>query len=158
MRQTSHLQSIPCHTLRSRSGVISATAAVIRVRGKVVPVLEQLNITSWRRIDPRLWVDLRDGKDDMEKLKWLTLQEIELRPLGGPARSQSLYRLRYWGSRPRILINLPTNVSDKNLAHSSYTLKTYDVVLTYTGLVADFCFQILKAAYMYALSCRFREM
>jgi hypothetical protein len=40
------------------------------------------------------WVDPRAGLDDME-----TLPEVELRPLGRTARSQSLYRLRYPGSR-----------------------------------------------------------
>jgi hypothetical protein len=37
------------------------------------------------------WMDLRVGLDDMEKSKFLTLQE--LRPLGRPICSQSLYRL-----------------------------------------------------------------
>jgi hypothetical protein len=40
-------------------------------------------------------VDLRAGLDDVEKKKLLTLPGLELRPLGRPARSQSLYRLRY---------------------------------------------------------------
>jgi hypothetical protein len=54
------------------------------------------------------WVDLRTGLEDMEKRKFLTLLVLELRPLGYPARSQSLYRLRYPGSLflPSILINL----------------------------------------------------
>jgi hypothetical protein len=34
------------------------------------------------------------GLDDVEKRKFLTLPGLELRPLGGLARSQSLYRLR----------------------------------------------------------------
>jgi hypothetical protein len=33
------------------------------------------------------WVDLRAGLDDREKGKFLTLPELELRPLGRPARS-----------------------------------------------------------------------
>jgi hypothetical protein len=37
----------------------------------------------------------RAGLDDVEKKKFLTLTGLELRPLGRPARSQSLYRLRY---------------------------------------------------------------
>jgi hypothetical protein len=37
----------------------------------------------------------RAGLDDVEKRKFLTLPVLELRPLGRPARSQSLYRLRY---------------------------------------------------------------
>jgi hypothetical protein len=41
------------------------------------------------------WVDPRAGPDDVEKRKFLILQALELRPLSHPARSQSLYRLRY---------------------------------------------------------------
>jgi hypothetical protein len=44
------------------------------------------------------WVDARAGLDDVEKRKLLTLPGLELRSLGRPARSQSLYRLRYPGS------------------------------------------------------------
>jgi hypothetical protein len=44
------------------------------------------------------WVGPKAGVDDVEKRKFLTLQGLELRPLGRPARSQSLYRLRYPGS------------------------------------------------------------
>jgi hypothetical protein len=43
-------------------------------------------------------VDHRAGLDDVEKRKFLTLPGLELRPVGRPARSQSLYRLRYRGS------------------------------------------------------------
>jgi hypothetical protein len=46
----------------------------------------------------RGWVDPRTGLDDVEKRKFVTLQELELRPLGRPARSQSLCRLSYLGS------------------------------------------------------------
>jgi hypothetical protein len=42
-------------------------------------------------------VDTRAGLEDVEKRKFLTLQGLELRPLGRPARSQLLYRLRYPG-------------------------------------------------------------
>jgi hypothetical protein len=44
------------------------------------------------------WVDTRAGLDDVEKRKFLTLPELELRPLGHPSRSQPLYRLRNPGS------------------------------------------------------------
>jgi hypothetical protein len=44
------------------------------------------------------WVDLRAGLDDLKKRKLFTLLGLELRPLGRPARSLSLYRLRYPGS------------------------------------------------------------
>jgi hypothetical protein len=40
-------------------------------------------------------VDRRAGLDDMEKRRLLTLTGLELRTIGQPARSQSLYRLRY---------------------------------------------------------------
>jgi hypothetical protein len=42
-------------------------------------------------------VSLRIGLDGVEKRVFLTLPGLELRPLGRPARSQSLYRLRYPG-------------------------------------------------------------
>jgi hypothetical protein len=48
------------------------------------------------------WVDPRVGLDDMEKWKFLTLSGLELRPLGRPASSQSLYRLRYGGSLRKV--------------------------------------------------------
>jgi hypothetical protein len=45
------------------------------------------------------WVDPRAGLDDVEKRKFLTLLGFELRTLRRPARSQSLYRLRFPGSK-----------------------------------------------------------
>jgi hypothetical protein len=47
-------------------------------------------------------VDPRAGLDNVEKRKFLTLQGLELRPLGRPARRQSLYGLRYPGSFPSL--------------------------------------------------------
>jgi hypothetical protein len=44
------------------------------------------------------WVDPRAGLDDVEKRTLLNLLGLELRPLGCPAGSYSLYRLRYPGS------------------------------------------------------------
>jgi hypothetical protein len=41
------------------------------------------------------WVDPRAGLDNVEKRKFLTLPGLELRPLSRPARSLSIYRLRY---------------------------------------------------------------
>jgi hypothetical protein len=41
------------------------------------------------------WVDPRAGLDNVEKRKFLTLPGLELRLLSLPARSESLYRLRY---------------------------------------------------------------
>jgi hypothetical protein len=44
------------------------------------------------------WVGPRTGLDDVEKIKFMILPRLELRPLGRPARSQALYRLSYLGS------------------------------------------------------------
>jgi hypothetical protein len=43
------------------------------------------------------WVGSRAGRNDVKNRKFLTLQGLELRTLRRPARSQSLYRLRYPG-------------------------------------------------------------
>jgi hypothetical protein len=43
-------------------------------------------------------VNPRASLDVVEKRKFLTLSGLELRPLDRPARSQSLYKLRYPGS------------------------------------------------------------
>jgi hypothetical protein len=51
-------------------------------------------------------VDPRAGLDDEKKRKFLTLLGLELRPVGRPARSQSLYRLRYPGSSSYPVISL----------------------------------------------------
>jgi hypothetical protein len=45
-----------------------------------------------------VWVDHRAGLDDVEKRKFLPPPGLEVRPLGRPSRSQSLYRLSYPGS------------------------------------------------------------
>jgi hypothetical protein len=42
-------------------------------------------------------LDLKVDLDDVEKRKFFTIPGLELRPLRRPARSQSLYRLRYPG-------------------------------------------------------------
>jgi hypothetical protein len=44
------------------------------------------------------WVGSRASLNDMEKRKFLTLLGLELQPLGHPACSQLLYRLRHPGS------------------------------------------------------------
>jgi hypothetical protein len=53
------------------------------------------------------WVSPKAGLDDVEKRKFFTLPGLELRPLRRPARSQSLYRLRY----PSSIINLKIYIS-----------------------------------------------
>jgi hypothetical protein len=49
-------------------------------------------------------VDPTVGQDNMEKRKLLTLLGLELQPLGRPASSHSLYRLRYPGSLSTITV------------------------------------------------------
>jgi hypothetical protein len=44
------------------------------------------------------WLGPRTGLVDVEKIKFLPLPRLELRPLGHPACRQSLYRLPYPGS------------------------------------------------------------
>jgi hypothetical protein len=48
------------------------------------------------------WLYPRGGLEEVEKRKLWTLSRLELRPLGRPARSQSLNRLRYPGSLPTV--------------------------------------------------------
>jgi hypothetical protein len=52
------------------------------------------------------WVGPRARMDGVENRKFLTLPGLELRQLGRPARSQSLYRLRYPGSSRNIIFVL----------------------------------------------------
>jgi hypothetical protein len=49
------------------------------------------------------WVDPRAGLDAVEKRKFFILPGLKLRPLSRPARSQSLYRLRYPSSHKATL-------------------------------------------------------
>jgi hypothetical protein len=65
------------------SGQLLAPAAL--------PPRERASSTHW--IEG--WVDPRAGLDNMQKWKFLILLGFELRPLGRPARIQSLYRLCY---------------------------------------------------------------
>jgi hypothetical protein len=53
----------------------------------------------------------RAGLDDLEKRKFLTLPGLELRTLRRPARSQSLYRLRYPDSQICVYIHILTHNS-----------------------------------------------
>jgi hypothetical protein len=73
------------------------------------------------------WVNLRVGLDDLEKRIFMTLLGLELRPLSRPARSQSLYRLRYPGSLPNkiwicCIIIWITLKQNKNSLHVSIRL------------------------------------
>jgi hypothetical protein len=75
------------------------------------------------------WIEscVGSGMEDMEKRKISPLPGLELRPLGRPASSQSLYRLSYPGSvqskekRTERDINFIKTISIPTLAHSSET-------------------------------------
>jgi hypothetical protein len=56
-------------------------------------------------------LDPRASLDDVEKRKFLTLPGLELRHLGRPARSQSLYRLRSPGENRYCRITIIYNVN-----------------------------------------------
>jgi hypothetical protein len=72
--------------------------------------------TSGERDPGNLWiggrVDPNSGLNNVEKRKFLTLTGLELRPLGRPARGQSLNRLRYPGSKRSVVEEV------KNFKHS----------------------------------------
>jgi hypothetical protein len=70
------------------SGEWSASGRAALTPGERAPV------THWKRG----WVGPRSGLDDVEKRKFLTLPGLELKLLGRPAHSQSLYPTRYPGS------------------------------------------------------------
>jgi hypothetical protein len=65
-------------------------------------------------------VDCRASLDDTEKRKFLTLPGIELRTLGCPACSQSLYRLHY-PSFLYILLNINTYIHTSGSRKSRLT-------------------------------------
>jgi hypothetical protein len=66
-------------------------------------------------------VDPRAGLDDVEKRKFLTLPGLELRPLRGPARSQSLYRLRYPGSCFKHTSDINTPVENSSILTQEFS-------------------------------------
>jgi hypothetical protein len=66
-------------------------------------------------------VDPRAGLDDLEKAEFLTLPGLEIRPLSRPARSQSLYRLRYHGKCQERKENISTNIYFWSGFHKSHS-------------------------------------
>jgi hypothetical protein len=61
------------------------------------------------------WVGLRTCLDEVEKRKFLTLPGFELRPLGRPALSQSLYRPLYPGSMDKIKYNMIRMIKSRRI-------------------------------------------
>jgi hypothetical protein len=70
-------------------------------------------------------VGSRTGLDDVKKRKFLPSPELELRTLGRPARSQSLYRLPYPGcpssrcGEEKYLLPLPGTEPDSSAVQSA---------------------------------------
>jgi hypothetical protein len=69
-------------------------------------------------------VDPRAGLGEVEKRKFLIPPGFELRPLGRPVRSKSLYRLRYPGSS--VIEHL------QNVTTSNYSVIANSLALQFT--------------------------
>jgi hypothetical protein len=67
--------------------------------------------------------------DGVEKRKFLTLPGLELRPLGHPASSQSLYRLSYCGSCKRLYLH--GNNGRPTLGETGFTCQTDFILVRY---------------------------
>jgi hypothetical protein len=65
------------------------------------------------------WMGHRAGLDIVEKSKFLTLSGLELRLLGYPPRSYSLYRLPYLGS----IVNDRPILSSERMSQKDYVRK-----------------------------------
>jgi hypothetical protein len=67
------------------------------------------------------WVGPRPGLDDVEKRKFLTLQGLELRPLGRPARSQSLQQFEKKNTK-----NI-SQIQSRKILHD-YVTNKYEII------------------------------
>jgi hypothetical protein len=74
---------------------------------------------------PLYWMGRRAGLDEVEKRKFLTLSGLEFRPFGRPARSQSLYQLRYPGSSDM------KSTNSKNTAVVGFDLEPLNLLSRY---------------------------
>jgi hypothetical protein len=89
----------------------------------------------------------RAGLDDVEKRKFFPPPGLELRPLGDPARRQSLYRLRYPGPLYRILLRYSATFSHIN------TFVFHIMLLTFLFLLFILaCFEERKCSNIDVLS------
>jgi hypothetical protein len=80
----------------------------------------------------------RVGVDDMEKRKFLSTPGLELQPLGRPADSQSLYRLRYSGSHLSSWTEEKTKtgypISRSEFEPNTFRIQVYSITITPVGL------------------------
>jgi hypothetical protein len=94
------------------------------------------------------WVDLRAGLDDLMERKLLILPGLELRPLGRPASSYSLYQLRYfrnlfytdgrtpWASDQPVARPLPTRrttQAQNKRTHTAITWVGFELTISAFG-------------------------
>jgi hypothetical protein len=70
----------------------------------------------------------RAGLDDVEKRKFFTLPGLELRSLGRPARSQSLYRLRYPMQIEEDILSTTSKAGDSDKAEKTGNWRTWSGV------------------------------
>jgi hypothetical protein len=79
------------------------------------------------------------GLDDVEKRKFFILPGLELRPLSRPARSPSLYRLRYpssWNKRIRFLVRNVSHPEAKILCEKEkYNFILFDDAVSTAGII-----------------------
>jgi hypothetical protein len=83
-------------------------------------------------------VDPRASLDDMKGTKFLTLSELELRPLLRPARSQSLSRLH------SVQCRLVKQVKGRDRENSLFLTPCHVSPLCRTGPVVKVCIKIDK--------------
>jgi hypothetical protein len=75
----------------------------------------------------------RADLDNVEKRKFWTLPGLELRPLGRPVRSQSLYRLRYPGLYPKAVFpEIIFSYSDDGIRHESQPKHRISIRITHS--------------------------
>jgi hypothetical protein len=87
------------------------------------------------------WVDTRAGLYDVEKKKFLILVGLKLRPLGRPAHSQSLYRLRYPGFLKNLDLDTNTDLSSSNFG--KFQIIAFAL---YSGMKTMHCIRITRLA------------
>jgi hypothetical protein len=70
-------------------------------------------------------VGLGTALDDVERRKILPLSGVEIRPVGRPARNQSLYRLSYPGSaHKKVLYDSLAIISLNNINRLGFVAET----------------------------------
>jgi hypothetical protein len=83
------------------------------------------------------WVGPRIGLNDVEKRKFLNLLGLELRTFSHPARSQSLYRVRYPGSQFHLCKPEKSDLCYRLVYYISYiTSRCFSILLLATFLVS----------------------